>query len=78
MQPGPTVIRGVLMMGRQLTAYGSRPELLDVSGRRMMYLREGANDVRSLAPGVYFVRSERSAVGGEPSVAGVNKVVVTR
>ena len=34
----------------------------------------GANDVRSLAPGVYFVR----AVSCEPSAVSCQKVVVTR
>ncbi|MBM3322376.1 YncE family protein [candidate division WOR-3 bacterium] len=42
--------------------------LLDATGRRVMSLVPGANDVRHLAPGVYFVR--------EPSA--VSRVVVTR
>jgi hypothetical protein len=41
-----------------------------------MDLRLGANDVRALAPGVYFVRSGPSAVSREPSA--ITKVVVTR
>ena len=36
--------------------------LLDISGRKVLELQPGANDVRGLAPGVYFVRSEPSAV----------------
>ncbi len=49
---------------------------MDISGRKVMDLKAGANDVRGLAPGVYFVRSEPSAVGRQPSA--VTKVVVTR
>jgi hypothetical protein len=50
--------------------------LLDISGRKVLALRPGANDVRALAPGVYFVHSEPSAVSCQPSA--VSKVVVTR
>jgi hypothetical protein len=41
-----------------------------------MDLKAGANDVRALAPGVYFVRSEPSAVSREPSA--VSKIVIAR
>jgi hypothetical protein len=57
---GPNVLRGVLMLGavgsRQNTGY--RAELLDISGRKVLELRSGANDVRALAPGVYFVQQK--------------------
>jgi hypothetical protein len=33
-----------------------RPVLLDVSGRKVLDLRPGRNDVRALPAGVYFVR----------------------
>jgi len=52
-------------------------ELLDISGRKVLDLQPGPNDVSRLAPGVYFVR-ERSAAGGRPSAVSVRKVVVTR
>ncbi len=58
-----TVVRGVLVLGvgsRQNTAY--RAELLDISGREVMVLHPGANDVRHLAPGVYFLRGEPQAI----------------
>jgi hypothetical protein len=42
--------------------------------RRFRTTNTGVNDVRHLAPGVYFVR-ERLAVGGERSA--VHKVVLT-
>jgi hypothetical protein len=71
-----TVVRGVLFLpanGEWRMAIG---ELLDIQGRKVMELRAGANDVHSLAPGVYLVRSEPSAASGKPSA--VTKVVVTR
>lgn len=60
--PGATVVRGVLNLGPQLTADGSRPELLDAAGRKAFDLKPGPNDLSRLAPGVYFARSgERTA-----------------
>jgi hypothetical protein len=60
-----TIVRGVLVLGavdsRQNTGY--RAELLDISGRSVAYLHPGANDVRALAPGVYFVTGERRGAG---------------
>jgi len=70
---GPTLVRGSLLLPSSLlTAHYS---LLSPDGRKVLDLRPGANDVRCLSPGVYFV-SERSAVGGQRSA--VHKVVVTR
>jgi hypothetical protein len=61
--PVPTVVRGVLSLPRDMTEFGSansgrvpRPELVDISGRKVMPLRPGSNDVSHLPPGVYFVR----------------------
>ncbi len=69
--PEVTILRGVLFLpearGEKREARG---ELLDISGRRVLDLRPGANDVRALAPGVYFVR--------EQPAASVRKVVLTR
>ncbi|MCX6843948.1 MAG: hypothetical protein NTX53_16925 [candidate division WOR-3 bacterium] len=73
----PTIIRGVLFVSddrRPGTA--DRAALLDIAGRKVAELRPGANDVRALAPGVYFVRSEPSAVSRQPSA--VTKVVIQR
>ncbi|HTW91873.1 MAG TPA: hypothetical protein VMH22_09205 [bacterium] len=73
---GASVVRGVLNLevgSRQHTAY--RAELLDVSGRKVMNLRAGANDVRALAPGVYFVRQ---ASGVRRQASSVSKVVLTK
>ena len=74
----PTIVRGVLVLGavdsRQNTGY--RAELLDISGRKVQGLHPGANDVGHISPGVYFVRSELSAVSREPSA--VTKVIISK
>jgi hypothetical protein len=54
----------------------SRAALFDIGGREVMDLKPGANDVRALAPGVYFVRPQPTAVSRKP--LAVTKVVVTR
>jgi YVTN family beta-propeller protein len=46
--------------------------LLDISGRKVLDLHPGANDVRSLAPGVYFVREAQA------QAQAVRKVIITR
>jgi hypothetical protein len=51
-----TVVLGDLFMPRSLDPSISR-SLLDISGRKVMTLRSGINDVRALNPGVYFVRA---------------------
>ena len=72
-----TIVRGVLLLGHcPRTGTVPKTVLLDISGRRVMDLHPGPNDVRSLAPGVYFVRSEPSAESRRPSA--VRKVIITR
>ena len=68
---GASVVRGVLMIGDRGQKTGERAELLDASGRKVMNLRAGANDVRALAPGVYFVREAQA------QAQAVTKVVLT-
>jgi hypothetical protein len=75
--PAATIIRGVLFLPGAPSHKLQATSLLDVSGRRVLELQTGANDVSRLAPGVYFVR-DPSAVGREPSAVSVTKVVVTR
>jgi hypothetical protein len=67
----PSMVRYVLNLAGRNEAV-----LFDESGRRVLRLRSGANDVRALAPGVYFVRPELSAVSREPSA--ITKVVLAR
>jgi len=83
----PTVVRGVLELGVDSRQYaGYRANLLDVAGRKVMDLQAGANDIRHLAPGVYFVVTpspfssppEGERVGVRRSHASVVKIVVTR
>lgn len=63
-----TICRGVLrLQGKQ------EADLLDVAGRRVVLLQPGENDIRRLAPGIYFVRT---ADGDERSA--VRKVVIQR
>jgi hypothetical protein len=55
---GATVVRGVLFLPEARGARReTRGELLDVSGRKVLGLRPGANDVSRLSPGVYFVQA---------------------
>ncbi len=51
--PQVTMLRGVLRL--TTSEAGS---LLDISGRQVMDLEPGLNDIRHVAPGVYFVRRE--------------------
>ena len=75
----PTLVRGVLFLpeangeGRAASS-----ELLDISGRKVLDLAPGPNDVSLLAPGVYFVRSEPSAVSRQPSAVSCSKVMIVR
>jgi len=73
-----TFIRGVLVFEPANGAgRPARGALLDISGRKVMDLQAGANDVRALAPGVYFCRlTGGTASCEEPRVVG--KVVVAR
>jgi hypothetical protein len=71
----PTVVRGVMYLPKGTSSSPSPSCLLDISGRIVMALLPGPNDVRALAPGVYFVRQ---ASGVRRDAASVTKVVVTR
>ena len=72
-----TIVRGSLLLteavgGKRLAV---NAHLLDVSGRKVLDLKPGPNDVQALAPGVYYARGA-SAVKREAS--SVTKVVITR
>jgi len=75
--PTATIVHAVLWLA---SATSRKPQaaswLLDVSGRKVLDLHPGANDVRALAAGVYFVckgAGTREQVGDR-----VSKIVVTR
>jgi hypothetical protein len=77
-KPAATVARGVLSITRSLLSPPS--SLLSTDGRKVLALRPGANDVRGLAPGIYFIleaqaQAHAQAAGREPSA--VTKVVLT-
>ncbi len=73
MNAGPSILRGVLNLQSAIYNLQSEIALLDISGRKVLDLRAGPNDISRLAPGVYFVHS--SIVGRQSSIA---KVMVTR
>ncbi len=53
-------------------------ELLDATGRKMLDLAPGLNDVRHLAPGVYFVRPASGLERHASSIERVSKLILTR
>jgi hypothetical protein len=55
-----TVVRGVLNLQSEICNLRSEIALLDASGRRVLKLRAGANDLSRLPAGVYFVRANRT------------------
>jgi len=67
-KPGATVARNVL----RLTEGPSR--LFDASGRKVLELQPGANDVSHLVPGVYFLQAASAAAGARAAT----KVVLAR
>jgi hypothetical protein len=73
-QPSATVVRSVLLLPGATSHKPQAASLLDISGRRVLDLHPGANDVRALAPGVYFVREAQARAQAQ----AVRKVVVTR
>jgi len=72
----PTIVRGVLWFGDRGQKTEDRGELLDVSGRKAMSLRPGANDISRLPAGVYFLCLSQAGAGSER--ACVRKVVIQR
>ncbi|MEO0078170.1 MAG: hypothetical protein ABIK86_04125 [candidate division WOR-3 bacterium] len=72
--PRPSLVHGVLFLEVDSRQYSAcRTGLLDISGRKILELQPGPNDVSGLAPGVYFVRS--FITNHESAVA---KVIVAR
>lgn len=66
-----TVVRSVLRLPASGVGREASNVLLDATGRHVLALRPGPNDISSLAPGVYFVRVEGSGVRG-------SRVVITK
>ena len=75
MNVGPTIIRGSLFLPAAGMTNDQFPmTMLDISGRKVMALQPGENDVRHLSPGVYFVREQGTGVKGPAPL----KVVIQR
>jgi DNA-binding beta-propeller fold protein YncE len=84
-----TIVRRVLRLGQsgdRPSSGGTVPVLLDITGRKVMDLEPGENDVRSVAPGVYFIAPSPQSSGAAPGFAkpargeeaGVRKVVIQK
>jgi hypothetical protein len=82
--PGVTVVGHVLFLNGDCPRTGAVPKtaLLDATGRKVLDLRRGANDVSRLSPGVYFIRGEDSEIqgfeGSSRQSSAVHRVVVAR
>jgi hypothetical protein len=75
-KPVPAVVSGVLFLPEAASRKPQAASLLDISGRKVLDLKPGANDVSHLSPGVYFIR-EGLGIRGE-GIGKTRKVVVTR
>jgi aminopeptidase N len=70
---GPSIVRGILLLGGYpRTGTVPKAALLDITGRRVMVLQPGPNDVSHLAPGVYFARFAGTDTGP------LTKIILTR
>lgn len=78
LMPEVTVVREALGLGYGARDEGSRADLLDAAGRKVLDLAPGPNDVRHLSPGVYFVHRASGVMRDASSVERMSKVVVTR
>ncbi len=73
-RPAPTasVVRSILNLTPDFCGARSDLALMDATGRRVIALKPGSNDISRLAPGVYFIR--QSADNRAPATA--RRVVV--
>jgi YVTN family beta-propeller protein len=73
---GASVVRGVLFLPANGDGRRANYDLLDITGRRVLVLRSGPNDVSGLAPGVYFVREKPQNTSPKPQA--MRKVILGR
>jgi aminopeptidase N len=73
-QAHPTVVRNILPLPKSPRLRVSA-SLLDASGRRVMALVPGPNDLRALPPGVYFALQ---LPGGDGETPEVQRIIVVR
>jgi hypothetical protein len=71
-RPAATVISGSMLSVTHVAV------LLDVAGRRVKVLEPGLNDVRHVAPGVYFVTPSPQSSPARGEEAAVRKAVIQR
>jgi hypothetical protein len=69
-----TIIGNVLFLPEASSHRPQAAGLLDISGRKVLDLHTGANDLRALAPGVYFIRE----AGAQVQAQAVRRVVITK
>jgi hypothetical protein len=67
-----SVVRNVLFLPANGEGRRAKGKLLDISGRKVLDLHQGANDVSRLPPGVYFVREAQA------QAQAVRKVIIAR
>jgi len=65
-----TICRGNLVL-----SFGQEAVMLDITGRKVMDLKPGENDIRHVVPGVYFIREDSRIPGSKGSS---RKVVIQR
>jgi YVTN family beta-propeller protein len=75
-KPAPAVVRGLLFLPQALGPKLQAARLLDASGRKVLDLKAGANDVSGLSTGVYFVQEKPQASSHKPR--GFRKIVIAR
>jgi hypothetical protein len=68
--PNATIVRGVLNLQSEITNPQSEIVLLDITGRKVADLKSGVNNIRYLAPGVYFIRRNNNNK--------VTKIIITK
>ncbi|MEO0079883.1 MAG: hypothetical protein ABIK44_04315 [candidate division WOR-3 bacterium] len=79
--PEATIVRGILRLPASSVERGAPNVLLDITGRKVMELKPGPNNIRHLAPGVYFVRRASgvdSCFRRNDNASSVTKVVIAR
>jgi photosystem II stability/assembly factor-like uncharacterized protein len=72
---GQTVVRGVLLL--PTSPFTLHYSLFGPAGQKVADLKPGVNDVRKLAPGIYFLRPSGTVPAGQWTVPVRAKVVVT-
>jgi hypothetical protein len=72
----PSLFRSCMKLSCRLPAgsRGAALEIRDITGRKVMDLQPGPNDIRHIAPGVYFVRRPETEDGRQRTA--VRKVVI--